>query len=255
MSKPMIRLMSHLLVAGISIGAASQTHAGQTITVNFSGQGEGTTLGLATFSGTFKYDQAQGGTSSGSGNTFSFTSSTVVHSISYQLGTSSPSSGSGLTCQPFTINTSGYLFQLQATPKVPTTTTVAITIPSPASLTSGTSSLPSCQTSSGAGVFPSTALPGSTFTVLANGVMTFSGTITSLSCSPETHSAEITRPTSQAPQHLNAAVASAQYAPYLPEQHAPAQYAQYAPVYVCQPRPTCCVSRLFCRGSLRLGCH
>jgi hypothetical protein len=239
MSRPMIRRLSLLLLAGISIGAAGGVQAGQTVTINFSGSGEGTTLGPATFSGTFSYDQAQGGSSSGSGNTYTFTLPTVVHSISYTIGNSSPSSGSGPTSQPFIINTSGFLFQLSARPQIPSTTNVAITLPASISLTLGTSSLPSCETSGGSPVFPATALAGSTFTVMSSGVMTFSGTITSVSCSPMSHSLPFPSPQAPTPTPVG----------FYPDP------AQCYPAYACQPRRACCLSALFCPGSLRLGCR
>ena len=187
MARPMIRRLSLLLLAGISIGAAGQVHAGQTVTINFSGSGEGTTLGPANFSGTFSYDEAQSGTSSGSGNTYTFTLPTVVHSISYQIGNSSPSSGSGVTSEPFIINTSGFLFQLSARPN---------------SHNDSRCDHASGEHFSDLGHFELAVLrnvrrfcpcfprplAGSTFTVFSSGVMTYSGTITTVSCSPMSHS-------------------------------------------------------------------
>ena len=229
MAKLMIRLMSQLLLIGLLVGIAIQAEAGTSVTVVFNGTGVGTDGIPVPFAGHFVYDQAQNGTTSGSWTTFTFTGN-VAHVIYYQIDSQTPVSGVGMTCEPFTIKTSGYLFVLTAT--APRGTTVTINLPASVALTT---SLPFCETLSNSETFPTTALPGSTFTLTTSAGTTFSGTIATTACSPQTsHFAPPPEP-----QPLSYVAA----------------YPAPCPVYVCQPRPACCLSRLFHRGSPRFCCR
>jgi hypothetical protein len=234
MAKSMIRVISELLFAGVLIGTASQAIAGQPVTIQFSGSGQGTNGVPETFTGFFIYDQSQGGTAVMGGFSFPFQSSGLTHIVSYTItGSSKVTYAAGA---PFTITTSGSVFQLQAVDAGPTTVTILLptSVPLPAGPT-----LPFCESNTGVPYFPTPAIVGSSLTVMNSaGVTTFTGAITSISCSPATHSLAL--PASQAPTST------------FPSPQAPTSFYAYSapvpgPVYACQPRPTCCLSGLLGR--------
>jgi hypothetical protein len=233
MAKSTIRLISQLVFAGIIIGNASQAEAGQAVTIQFNGSGVGTNGVQETFSGFFSYDQSQGGSAVMGGYSFPFQPSTLMHTVVYTItGSNRVSYAAGA---PFTITTSGSVFQLQAVDPGPTT--VTILLPTSVPLPQGPT-LPFCETSTGVPYFPNPPIVGSSFTVMnGGGVITFTGMITSTSCSPATHSLAV--PSPQAPSPMDHAGFDAYSVPVT------------GPVYVCQPRRTCCLSGLF--GRLR--CH
>jgi hypothetical protein len=226
MAKSIIRLMSRLLLIGILVGIAVRAEAGTSVTVVFNGTGVGTDGVPVTFAGHFVYDQAQSGTTSGGWTTFTFKGN-VAHVIYYQIDSQTPVSGEGMNCEPFTIKTSGYLFVLTA--QSPKGTTVTITLPTAVALTT---SLPFCESISNAETFPTSALAGSTFTLTTSAGTTFSGTITTTGCSPQTSHVKLSPP-------LQPVI----------------EYPAPCPVYVCQPRPACCLSGLFHRRSYRVCCR
>jgi len=224
MANLMIRHWFQLLLTCLLIGIASRADAGTPVTVTYSGVGTGMSSG--TFSGYFIYDQSQSGTA----GVFKFESNAKTHVIDYKIGNNPAVLGTNTACQPFAITTSGssfHQFALQAT--APTGTTVSIVLPTP-SVTLSATTLPLCDPN----VFPSTANSGSTFAL--SGGTSFTGNITSLSCSV---------PPAPAPQGPPVLC----YVVYV----CPAPVT--CPVYVCQPRPACCFSRLFHRGSLRFCCR
>ena len=195
--------------------------AGTHVTIRFSGVATGSSTG--TFSGFFIYDQSL----PGSAGVFPFQNSGLIHEIEYQ-GNSIPTVlALNTNCEPFTITTAGTTFLLQTTaPKGPPATQVAIVLPT--QFTFSPTSLPLCMYGSPAmPVFPPQALPGSSFTL--TGATSFTGKITTVSCSPATGGS-------------NPAPAPARAVP-VPQ----TIFLSRAPVE-CAYEPACCWTRLFCAG-------
>ena len=220
MRKSMMGYCSRFLLPVVLFVAVNRANAATIVTVNFSGTATGSSHG--TFQGDFQYDQSQ----LGSGGTFPFT--TKFHAINYS-GTSIPSElAINAACGSYTITTSGTKFTLVVVaPKAPATT-VTIILPSLSALSA--SALPACS-----------AFPGSpatnTATFKLTGGTTFTGNITSITCPVQ--------PAPAAPS-MQASVYASVYA-YPAPQSVPVYYA-------CQPRPACCLTRLFARRSHRSGC-
>ncbi len=225
MTKTMVRLGPTLLLSIFMIAATEPASAAATLVkVSFGGTG---------FSGWFEYDDSLRDSTPG---VFNFQGSALTHKICYTLSGGTCVPFSGIQCEPYTITTTGgtkTTFQLNVTaPKSPSTQVVIVL---PMGTTLSQTSLPPCSS------FPSTPNPGSTFTV--SGGTTFTGAITTLSCT--TAATAITAPTPQIPEPVPVASYPVNEYP------APAPF----PLSVCQPRPACCLSRLFCRGSLFPGCR
>jgi hypothetical protein len=222
MRRSMIRLLPAFLLSGLMIAAVEPaSEAGTLVRVSFSGNG---------FSGWFQYDQSKPMTHPGQ---FVFTGSGLDHEIDYNIGGVTVYGNQG-NCEPYTITTSGNsrkIFQLVAT--APAGTTVTVTLPT--SVTLSLTSLPFCAD------FPSSPLAGSTFAL--SGGTTYTGTITALSCTEP--AALFASPQSAPPVAYFSAPPVAYFIVY----PAPAP-----PVYVCQPGPACCLSRLFSRCSVRARC-
>jgi hypothetical protein len=216
MKRSTTRLLPTLLLSCLMIATVEpSSEAGTLVHVSFSGSG---------FSGWFQYDQSQPH-KVGSPGLFVFPGSGLDHEIDYQIGAGTVF-GNGTGCEPYTITTSGNsgkTFQLKAT--APSGTTVTITLPT--SVTLSQTSLPLCAK------FPASPLAGSTFAL--SGGTTYTGTITALSC---------TQPPAPAPAPL----------PAPPVAYFIVAPAPVCPVYVCQPRTACCLSRLFSRCSIRARC-
>jgi hypothetical protein len=224
MNNTMVRLGPTLLLSVLMIaGTAPASAAGTLVKVTFGGTG---------FSGWFEYDQSLRDSTPG---TFNFQGSALTHKICYTITSAACVPFSGTACEPYTITTnsgSDRTFELKVTaPKSPSTQAVIVL---PMGITLSQTSLPLCPS------FPSTPNSGSTFTL--SGATSFTGTITTLQCS----AAAFVTP---APAGQAGPIAPAAY--YADDRYpAPAPY----PVYAFQPRPACCLSsRLFCRGSVRLG--
>jgi hypothetical protein len=177
----------------------------------------GTGPGASTFQGYLGYTQSL----HGAGGRFTFT--TQFHEIEYSgssLPVVPPCSGPGCS---YTITTSGTTFTLVSVcPKSPATT---VTIVLPCNMTLSATGLPPCS------AFVSSP-PANTAHFTLTGGTNYSGTITSVWC-----------PTAPAP-------APAQPAPYVEACSPP----QTCPVYACQPRPACCLTRLFARLCHRNNC-
>ncbi len=228
MTKTMVRLGPALLLSVFLIGGAERScAAGTLVKVTFGGTG---------FSGWFEYDQSLRDSTPG---TFNFQGSPLIHRICYTITSADCVPYSGIQCEPYTITTNSggdKTFELKVTaPKTPSTQ-VVIVLPMSGILSQ--TSLPTCP------AFPSTPNPGSTFKL--SGGSTFTGTITSLQCAV----GAVTAPAGIHPAHPPAPPTPVVY-DVVYQYPAPAP----CPVYVCQPRPPCCLSRLFCQGSLRLGCR
>jgi len=214
-------LWSSVLLSAFAIAATeTPSEAGTKVKVTFSGSG---------FSGWFLYDQSQTNSPPPPPGVFKFT--TVAHELHYQIGVGSWVDGSGAGCVPYTITTSGnsfHTFKLAAT--LPPGTTATIVLPTTIALPQ--TRLPFCM-EGGLPVFPSPPLAGSTFTL--SGGTTFSGNITSVTCA----------------QFL-----LAEPAPVYPEPAYPVYTSSptTCPVYVCQPRRACCLTRLFARRGHRSRC-
>ncbi len=214
MLKSMMVISSRFLLVAVLCVAANRADA-QTVTVYFNGTGPN----ASTFQGSFAYTQSL----LGSGGHFSFT--TQFHEIEYSGSSiSGEPSCSGTTCS-FNITTSGTTFTLVSVcPKSPATT---VTIELPCSVTLSPTSLPSCSE------FVSSP-PANTTKFTLSGGTTYSGTINYVSCTPPAP-----------PVH-----APAQRVPYVYTYIAP----EACPVYACQPRPACCLTRLFARLCHRNNC-
>jgi hypothetical protein len=219
MSKSMMVVGSRFLLVAVLSVVASRADA-QTVTVYFNGTGPNS----STFEGWFSYDQSV----HGSGGHFSFT--TQFHEIEYLGSSISEQLCSGTTCS-YNITTSGKTFTLVSIcPKSPATT---VTIVLPTSVTLSQTSLPPYSD------FITSPTSNTTQFTLSGGT-TYSGQITSVSNTPS-------------PVKSPAPPADTSLPP-------PASYAytcaapQACPVYACQPRPACCLTRLFARRCHRNSC-
>jgi hypothetical protein len=164
------------------------------------------------------------------------------HEISYTIGGSTVNGSDG-DFSHYEILTSGnnrQLFQLNAT--FQNGTQMVVTLPTLVQLS--TTALPDCFMSATQPVFNPTPASGTSTFQLTFGGATATYAITNVSCGQATQAVGVASP--QAPIHFEHPSA-----PSLP----PAPSLPYSPVYACQPRQTCCLSRLFCRGSFRLGCR
>jgi hypothetical protein len=230
MTQKVTRLGSVSLLSLFMIVAAEPTSAGGTLAkVGFSGVNSSG----AAFSGYFEYDESLPGTS----GTFNFDQSPLTHKICEVVGSGACLPFSGNQCTKYQITTSGggkQTFQLTATVSTTPATTVVIELPMGKTLSQ--TALPACTD------FPATPNPNSTFTL--SGATSFSGTITALNICPP---AAAVHPELTFPSPQTEPVAS-----YPVYEHAP--LASF-PAYVCQPRPASCLSRLFCRTSLCIGCR
>ena len=227
MARSVVRFGFVLLLSGIVIAASKpDCAAGTKVRVSFSGTG---------FSGWLQYDESQAKKSSGD---FLFTPSDPLdHEIWYQIGAATPVYASGMGCSSFEIFTSGggqKIFQLNVTIRNAATLVVVL----PTAVTLSQTSLPFCMSGT-TDVFVGAPTSGtSTFKVTPSGGTATTYTITTVTCAqPGTPAPSPQAPTAQC------------YVLY--------QYPAPSPslVNVCQPRPACGLSRLFCGGSLRLGCR
>jgi hypothetical protein len=212
--------MAFVLVPLILMAVANRpAHATDTLMkVSFSGP-----HGL---NGYFIYDPNLQGSGS-----FNFTGLELqdphVTYVSVNGTSSTPYPGPG--CDPFVITPSVNglaVFELYA--HGPPGTILTIYLATNGVLSS--SALPTCSSN------PFVSAPTgnqSTCTIQAVGTNATTYPITQVTCAP------LLRPTVPSPQSYS----------YPCPSPAP------CPVYVCQPRPTCCLSRLLGRGSLRLGCR
>jgi hypothetical protein len=227
MATTMVRLGFTLLLSIFMIaGTEPASAAGTLVKITFGGTG---------FSGWFEYDQSLRDSTPG---VFNFQGSPLTHKICYTTSSAGCVPFSGIQCEPYTITTSGgsgKTFELKITaPKSPSTQVVIVL---PMGITLSQTNLPACTS------YPITPKSGSTFTL--SGGSSFTGTITTLQCS-------VVAAAAPAPSVQSAPVAQA--ANFVDDPN-PAPAPPY-PVYAYQPRPACCLSsRLFCRGSLRLGCR
>ncbi len=210
MAKSTMVTWSRLLLVVVLFGGANRADA-QTVVVNFSGTGPGT----STFQGYLGYTQSL----LGAGGKFTFT--TQFHEIEYSgssLPVVQPCSGPGCS---YTITTSGTTFTLVSVcPKSPATT---VTIVLPTIVTLSATALPPCS------AFVTSPQPNTAHFTLTGGI-NYSGTITKVWC--------------------NLPTAPAEAIPYVETYPPP----QACPVYACEPRPACCLTRLFARLCHRRNC-
>jgi hypothetical protein len=230
MAHKVTRLGSVSLLSLFMFVAAEPTSAAGTLAkVSFSGSNSSG----VTFSGYFEYDESLRGTL----GTFNFGQSPLTHQICKVVGVGACLLFSGNQFTKYQITTSAggkQTFELTATASTTPPTTIVIVLPMGKTLSQ--TALPACAD------FPTTPNPNSTFTL--SGATSFSGTIKALDICPPA-----------AAVHPELAVPSPQTEPvaYYPVyEHAPLAS---CPAYAYQPRPASCVSRLFCRTSLRMGCR
>jgi hypothetical protein len=220
-----------IMVFGLSLGAPPVAHAtGNIIRVSFNNsQSSGTQI-----SGWLQYDDSE---PPHSVCDFLFKSTDLLdHELSYTIGASTVSASDG-GFSHYEIITSGnnrQIFQLKAT--LNNGTQIVVILPTLVQLP--TTALPDCSLSSQTVFNPTPASGTSSFQITSAGVVR-QFAITNVSCAP---SPQIVVPSPQAPSVVVYA-------------SAPAPAPACAPSYACRPRPACCLSRLFCRGSFRLGCH
>jgi hypothetical protein len=233
MMKTLLRLATTLLVSGVMMAAPNPASAaGQLVQITFSGTS--TKPPGYRFEGCIQYDSTQ---SANPPRYFDFSGSNLNHEFCYQTDDNLSGSGVMGSCEPFTIRTSlnaNKTFKLEATQ--PATTSVTVSISAASGVTFGTS-LPTCP--SGSPVFQA----GGTFTLSteANGTVTFTGTITSVTCMNVPNGTNCQCSPIQAP------------APAFPVYYAAAPAP--CPEYACQPRPACCLTRLFARLGHRNNCR
>jgi hypothetical protein len=227
MTKTVVRLGSALLFSVFMMSATSRaSQAGTLVQVTFSGP---------SVSGYFEYDQSL----LGSEGVFAFKGLLLTHQICYVVGSGPCTLYKQKQCEPYTITTSGTkLFQLNVTAPSGTPITIKLATNVQLSLTS----LPLCMSGT-TDVFVSKPQGNaSTFTITVSGVTT-TYDINSVSCTlPPQTVLPIHRP--EPPQQPPAQGCVTCYPVPAP-----------CPVYVCQPRPACCLSRIFHRGFLRVGCR
>ncbi len=84
MARSMMRLCPQLLFAVLLIGSSSQATAGLAISLNFSGQGVGTTSAGTNVFGFFVYDQSK--VSATPMGKFAFQGPHIAHVIDYKIG-------------------------------------------------------------------------------------------------------------------------------------------------------------------------
>jgi len=225
MAKSRMVLWSRSLLTIVLIATANRPAAGSLVTVKFQGSGSGTT----TFVGSFNYEQSLRSTN----GTFNFAGTGLGHGVAYKIGAGTLQSAPNSQSDPFTITTTSGAFTLLAIdPRTPTLTHFSIVMPC-----SGLSptDLPGCS------IFPITAPANTKFTLTVNGVITYSGTISSFTSCTGPAFAE-PAPTSQAPENV-----------HIFTYPAPAPAPAPCPVYACPPRQACFLTRLFPRRSHR-GC-
>jgi hypothetical protein len=226
MTKTIIRLGSTVLLSILMIAATEPASvAGTKVQVSFSGTG---------FSGYLEYDQSLLGTN----GVFAFEGLDLTHQICYVVGSPPCVLYKQKQCEPYTITTSGTkLFQLNVT--APSGTPITIKLATNVQLSP--TSLPLCMSGSTEVFVSSPQGSASTFAITHSGVTT-TYNITSVTCSQPSTPAPSPAP---APAPPNPPVLY--FVVY--------EYPVPCPVYVCQPQPACCLSRLFHRGSLRIGCR
>jgi hypothetical protein len=236
MTRALIRFGQTLLLSGLIIAALQPASAAGTfVQIAFYG---------SNFSGCLQYDQSQ---PKASPHFFNFTGSPLNHEICYQVNLGAPVKRTAGGCEPYTIHTSlnsNRTFQLQAT--APATTSVLVTIPG--NIIFDANQLPFC-TSGTTHVFQNAG----TFT-LANttsGLVTFTGTILAVTCKQSTTAMDC--PCPPPPIGIPAPALPSAQAPVEPVAY-PTTYAAPYPVYACEPRPACCLTRLFARRSRCHGC-
>jgi hypothetical protein len=233
MARSMLRQRCFLLLTTLLVGAPRPV-AAQTPTLQFSGSSNGWSI-----SGYFFYTESKTCVPPNSGN-FSFSGDKVdqygLHYVITSPGSSTTVTEVGTALKTFVLNTmfnptTKETLQVQATFGP---VSVQILVPTNTPLVAA--NLPSCSvftnpTPTTNGMFSQTVGPT---------VTTFPITVTS--CSNVSPAVVSPTPSPQCPQ---------------PPSNVVYQYAAPAtcPVYVYQPRPACCLSRLFCGGSLRLGCR
>ena len=223
MARSTIGFRSQLMLAILLMVSAGRANgAGTIVTVEFIG---GT--GTGAFSGTFSYDESEPDSSN---YTFPFGAG-YTHMVQYT--TVACGSHSAVNGAHFMITTSGNTFKLVATIATSPPTTVTITIPTHATMPPTT--LPFC-TESGVAVFPNPPLPQTTFAL--SGGCTFTGTITQFSnCTP-----------------AGGGGIAVDHGPYPPAPSYTCPPPAPSQVYVCQPRPACCLTRLIARRCRRNSC-
>jgi hypothetical protein len=239
MTKSLIRLGHTLLLSGIIVAATEpMSRAGTNVLVMFSGKSATGVL----FSGYFEYDQSK---PKASNYSFNFNGSPLTHKICYSAG-GATGTGSGPLSEPFTIVTSNTdSFQLKSTCQA-TGTSVVITF-SRLNVTCTPTALPLCSSGT-TPTFPSAG------TFQLTGTTTFSGTITWTSCTEAASVIACPCPPPTAVVIGHPVGGGPVYAPVQAPVYAYSAPAP-APMVVCQPRPACCLSRLFSRGYLRIGCR
>jgi len=221
MTQTRFRLGCELVFLILMAVAAEPAYAtGPDIKVSFQG-----TSGL---NGYFIYDSSL----PGSGGSFSFTGlSTYVHATCFMFRPGTCPLYVDLNCEPFVINTSlggGTVFQVLATG--PKTTALTINLATTCQLNQ--SALPTCET---ACFVPNPSAGASTFTMQPAGGAANTYNITSVTCTVLESTAAVGTPVPC-------------YAVYGCPAPTP------CPVYVCPPRPACCLSRLFSRCTFRARC-
>jgi hypothetical protein len=237
MSKSMRALGAQFLLTALLMVATNQVHAGTVVTVTFSGTPTGSSTG--NFSGAFAYDQSDPKTVNFE---FKFVSSGFTHMVEYTTNLTGHKTGLNSTCEPFTITTSGSKVTVTATMAGTPATTVTIVLPVLVML-SGTS-LPLCTIGDPAvSVFDNPPQPGSTFTL--SGGSSYTGTITSVSCS-QTAGGGVTGVGGGGGGGMGSPQGSSPQAP-APYYGGPYPNPAPGPVYACAPRQGCCLSRLFAR--------
>jgi hypothetical protein len=248
MTTPLIRIVCIMLLSVIALAANKPASAaGPYVQVTFSGTGSGASGGTSNFYGCFQYDSSQ---PKEARYTFSFTN--LNHELCYEIGDAAAicygTVGASAT-ESFIINTAGGVFQLQAV--LPTSPQTLIIIGLPMDTTVGPNNLPSTC------VFTDPPPTTAYFKVQnnSNGQLIYSGTIGAILCTPSPTIINCPCP----PPEINRSPAKAIHHPIVSETgQAPSipVYAQAppAPVYACQPRPSCCFSRLF-SCCFRPGCR
>jgi hypothetical protein len=234
-----VGLVSTLFLLGSLVGTVNPAHAGTVVKVSFSGTG---------VSGYFEYDQSQTPTTPpANSGSFPYPNATPVHGVCSTLtGSTQPECALNGQCTTFTITTPAGLGGGTAFKLVSTYTTSAGATQIEIQLTTiskiNGASLPLCTAFDS-----SSTMAAGTFIKTVAGVQKANCAITVSGCSP-------------APARAIGPVAPSPQAPVYGYGAPPPTLYVYAapagrPLYVCQPRQTCCLSRLMCRGSIRLCCH
>jgi hypothetical protein len=231
-----------LLLLTSLVGTVNSTYAGTVVDVAFSGTG---------VTGYFEYDQSKTCTTPPpNSGVFSYSAPTPVHGVCSTLTGSTQECAMNGQCTTFTITTpaglgGGTTFKLVSTYTTSAGLTQIVIQLTTVSTINGTS-LPLC-----AAFASGSTMASGTFVKTVGGVQKANCAITVSGC---------TTPGARGIEPVTPAVAPSLPIPvcgYCPPPPTVYVYAAPAPrlLYVCQPRQTCCLSRLICRGSIRLCCH